>query len=550
MCNLYSHTRAVDAMRQLFAPDLLDAGGRNLEPQPAIYPDQTAPVVVRAGDGLRLDMARWGLPTPQTYLAGKRTDRGVTNVRNPRSPHCRAWLGPANRCLVPFDRFAEPVPVGNAWFTMADARPAFFAGIVVRGWTSVRKLAEGPVTPNLFAFLATEANAVVGADLRQQADLQCLITRFGEDSLQVARARREADRAVYEALALQRDVSADLRAELMAAWDAVNKIGGINLAQHLGLAFDVAQLLSADLVAAWNAATGIAGTNIAGPISAAAGAGRGAGPGGPDLDPHGFRGQITAQMNWKPPKVGAAGGSGGGGGAAARDEADGVEELIARLRGEIEIKREADPVQRELLELREELAGATASQRAEVEELIRTGLREAETMEMLTYVRKQAGDALIDALMGGRDAGEQLIRTLSRAVLQAALLGEGPLAALFGGRGIFGATPGGGGILGAILGTVLRPSRALADGAAAQVINGDGPRFAKAAATGPAGAAGGPGGTTSTIKIDLGPGLEAAILERARGQSIEIAQAGIEAYDRDALPLRVKQVSGDPRRRG
>ena len=161
MCNLYSHTRAVDAMRQLFDPGVLDAGGLNLEPQPAIYPDQLAPVVVQAGSGLRLDRARWGLPTPQTYLVGKRTDRGVTNLRNPRSPHWRPWLSPANRCLVPFERFAEPVPGGNAWFAMRDDRPAFFAGVILRGWTSTRKLAEGPVTADLFAFLTTEPNGVV-----------------------------------------------------------------------------------------------------------------------------------------------------------------------------------------------------------------------------------------------------------------------------------------------------------------------------------------------------------------------------------------------------
>ena len=135
MCNLYSHTRAVDAMRQLFEPDMLVAGGRNLAPQPAIYPDHPAPIVVRTGEGLRLDLAGWGLPTPQVYLAGKKTDRGVTNVQNPKSPHWRAWLGAQNRCLVPFERFAEPVPGGNAWFRMKEDHPAFFAGIVVRDGT-------------------------------------------------------------------------------------------------------------------------------------------------------------------------------------------------------------------------------------------------------------------------------------------------------------------------------------------------------------------------------------------------------------------------------
>src|SRR5262249_23464919 len=38
----------------------------------------------------------------------------------------------------------------------------FFAGIWTR-WTSVRKLKEGETTNNLFAFLTTDANKVVGA---------------------------------------------------------------------------------------------------------------------------------------------------------------------------------------------------------------------------------------------------------------------------------------------------------------------------------------------------------------------------------------------------
>lgn len=164
MCNLYSQTRAVEAMRQLFAPQPLATQGTNLPPRPEIYPDQTAPVVVAEGAGLRLDMARWGLPTPAAHLRGKKTDRGVTNVRNPASPHWRPWLGPAHRCLVPFDRFAEPRPGGgNVWFRMRDDRPAFLAGLIVRGWHSVRRLAEGGVTADLFGFLTTEPNAVVGA---------------------------------------------------------------------------------------------------------------------------------------------------------------------------------------------------------------------------------------------------------------------------------------------------------------------------------------------------------------------------------------------------
>ena len=102
------------------------------------------------------------MPTPPQFLIGKKTDRGVTNVRNPKSPHWRQWLTPAHRCLVPFDKFAEPSPLGNVWFKLPDNEPAFFAGIWTR-WTSVRKLKDGETTDDLFAFLTTEPNTEVGA---------------------------------------------------------------------------------------------------------------------------------------------------------------------------------------------------------------------------------------------------------------------------------------------------------------------------------------------------------------------------------------------------
>jgi putative SOS response-associated peptidase YedK len=91
----------------------------------------------------------------------------VTNVRNAASPHWRRWLGVENRCVVPFTSFAENerMPDGSRppiWFALDESRPlAFFAGIWTR-WTSVRKLKEGETTNDLFAFLTTEPNALVG----------------------------------------------------------------------------------------------------------------------------------------------------------------------------------------------------------------------------------------------------------------------------------------------------------------------------------------------------------------------------------------------------
>ena len=113
-------------------------------------------------------MARWGMPTPPRYLTGKRTDPGVTNIRQLNSPHWRAWLGPAHRCLVPFTSFSENevLPDGSrppVWFAFDESRPlAFFAGIWT-SWTSVRKLNEGKVTTDAFGILTTEPNAEIAA---------------------------------------------------------------------------------------------------------------------------------------------------------------------------------------------------------------------------------------------------------------------------------------------------------------------------------------------------------------------------------------------------
>jgi putative SOS response-associated peptidase YedK len=167
MCNLYSLTKGQQAIREM-ARAMRDTTG-NLPPLPGIFPDYAAPVVRNAPDGRELAMARWGLPSPVFALKGKKSDPGVTNVRNTKSPHWRRWLGVENRCLVPFTSFSEPEPRPDgrrppAWFALGEDRPlAFFAGIHVTGWTSVRKAKEGEVTADLYAFLTCAPNAEVGA---------------------------------------------------------------------------------------------------------------------------------------------------------------------------------------------------------------------------------------------------------------------------------------------------------------------------------------------------------------------------------------------------
>ncbi|QCK87444.1 SOS response-associated peptidase [Phreatobacter aquaticus] len=164
MCNLYSLTKGQQAIIAL-ARAMNDRTG-NLPPMPGIFPDYPAPIVRQVGGERELAMARWGMPSPAFALEGKKTDPGVTNVRNTTSPHWRRWLKPENRCLVPFTSFSEfnREAGGDVWFALDESRPlACFAGIWTAGWTSTRKVKEGPVTTDLYAFLTTTPNAEVGA---------------------------------------------------------------------------------------------------------------------------------------------------------------------------------------------------------------------------------------------------------------------------------------------------------------------------------------------------------------------------------------------------
>jgi putative SOS response-associated peptidase YedK len=166
VCTLYSMNSNQEAIRRLFGVAVDNTG--NLPPQPGIYPDYFAPIVRNSEAGRELTMARWGMPTPPQVLVGKKVDPGVTNIRNTKSPHWRAWLGVEHRCLVPVTSFAEPdngtfggrAPV---WFALDETRPlACFAGLWTR-WTSVRKVKEGETTNDQYAFLTINPNDVVGA---------------------------------------------------------------------------------------------------------------------------------------------------------------------------------------------------------------------------------------------------------------------------------------------------------------------------------------------------------------------------------------------------
>jgi len=210
-------TKGQAAIRELTGA-MTDSTG-NLPPLPGIFPDYAAPIVRNQPGGRELTMARWGMPSPTFALKGRISDTGITNIRNTASPHWRRWLGPENRCVVPFTSFSENehLPDGRkppVWFALDETRPlACFAGIWTR-WTSVRKLKEGETTNDLFGFMTTEPNREVGAIhpkampviLRTDEEIDFWMTAPAADALQLQRPLPD-DALVIVARGQKRDMA-------------------------------------------------------------------------------------------------------------------------------------------------------------------------------------------------------------------------------------------------------------------------------------------------------------------------------------------------------
>ena len=106
-----------------------------------------------------------GMSSPAFALKNRKTDPGVTNIRNTKSPHWRRRLGPKHHCLVPLTGFSkyEATKDGKApiSFALEESRPLMFCAGLWTEWTSVRKMKEGEVTAERYGFLTTTPNDVV-----------------------------------------------------------------------------------------------------------------------------------------------------------------------------------------------------------------------------------------------------------------------------------------------------------------------------------------------------------------------------------------------------
>lgn len=228
MCNLYSITKGQAAIIA-FTQAMRDTTG-NLPPLPAAFPDSMVPVVRNAPDGIReLTMARWGMPGAPEFGSTH-----VTNVRHTNNPYWQRWLTPGNRCIVPWTSFCEYADTKPkktpTWFALNECRPlAVFAGIWT-SWHGTRGTKANSVDGEhqLFGFLTTEANDVVGA-IHPRAMPVVLTTPEEIDTWMTAPAK--------EALKLQRPLP-DGTLEIVARGERKDEAIVLSLMQSVNCAQD------------------------------------------------------------------------------------------------------------------------------------------------------------------------------------------------------------------------------------------------------------------------------------------------------------------------
>ena len=312
-------------------------------------------------------------------------------------------------------------------------------------------------TRSLSAAAVSNAQALIST-LNQQANIQLLIAQYGEGSRQVTEARLSAERRVFVATKLTSDMAQSLKDQLLASWDNTKGIASVDMAGNISLAADEASRLAINLAAA-----------RAQEISRITG-------GNEDFfDPRNESGDagrikrrrpvpVQNRLGYVAPRVrtGTGGGGGGGGGGSRQSEIDQTGELIKRLKGELDVLRETDPLQKEMLRNREALAGATDKERQKVSELIEQRIAETAAMDAqnerwdeLSNTASSALDALIVQGESLSDVLKKVTVNLIDAAIEAANLGTGPLGNLFGGTD----NSGKGGWIGALFGGLL-PAKA------------------------------------------------------------------------------------------
>lgn len=411
------------------------------------------------------------------------------------------------------------------------------------------------------------------ATLEQQNRVQQLINQYGAESVQVTDARAQAERAAFVELVNSGSATEDMKAELLVAFDAGQALASLDMASGIAAAASTAGTLARNLKISLSEASALMamGYEDAGPVV---------------LDPRDPRYDAGAAARetklgftygTRSPFASTSGsgvrtGDGAGSGAtAAREEADAVGDLIAKLQAEYDLLLVVDPAKKEMLRYREDLAEATDAERLQVEALIQAEIELNNARAAGEIFTNLAADFL-DQVLGKGQSAIQVIRQLASELLSAAansfLTGEGGFASIFGIVGdLFApqAKAGGGMIYGSggpkadkvpvwsSAGEYIVNAEATSNNRSLlEMINAGGspPAFANGGIIGGAprsarGASGGLGDVHINLNL-AGANGDAAIHQMV----IAGVQAGLQAFQREVLPQRIQYVLRNPREIG
>ena len=268
-----------------------------------------------------------------------------------------------------------------------------------------------------------------------------------------------------------------------------------------------------------------------------------------------------------------------GGGGKQKDE---VDELIKSLEKELAVMRESDPVKKQMLEYSEQLAGATDLERAAVEglvtqlegakngwESVTIGLREYAKEAMNTA--KQVGDAIKNAFQGAEDAivefaktgkfsfrefASSVIEDLLRIAVRSWILGPiaDAMGLSLGGGSVVPSANGNAFDRGRLVpfatgGVVDRPTLFPMSGGSTGLMGEAGPEAIMPLTRigGKLGvqSQGGGGAVAVRVYVDQDGNWRSAVEQISGNVSAQV----VKGYDQSSLPMRVKQIQADERKR-
>lgn len=305
------------------------------------------------------------------------------------------------------------------------------------------------------------------ATMQEQNALAQAIAQFGADSAAATRLRAQfaLDAKLEEIEA--KDASAATKQDMRDAAQAAFEIATSDMSGNIRAAADEASRLAAEVRGAVDAITTLQNTDdfnlararintefVNDPVGRA-GALRALefdrdtavirGEASGDLDTVDFlnsqrqaaieRAKAIAQENELARAIRTSSSARAGASRGLEKEREDIGRLIENKRRELEALRESDPVQREMILLRDRLAAATGKQREELEELINKIEEERQKQNgPKAELERGIGDALIEA-NNLKDAWEGIGDFIIRAAKESLILGTGPFGGLFGGSG-------------------------------------------------------------------------------------------------------------------